>query len=303
MPRSNIGRHSAIFSKRQLHWLDLLCNCDFDIKYIPGITNMAADALSRYPFAQVNTVLDISISHKIIERITNAYKEDPFFRSILKNPQQYQFYKVSANGLLYTKGGRLCVPDCQRTKELLLQQHHDQENHFGISKTRSALARQYFWPNMPSDVNAYIRSCSTCQRDKSSTQAPAGLLHPLPVPLDRFSDISMDFIGPLPKSRGFDTLFVVTDRLTGYMKVEPTLQTATAKDIADLFHRTWYRQFGLPRAIVSDRDKLFLSKFWKELHRLLNVKIKLSTAYHPETDGATERANKTIIEALRHYVN
>ena len=207
------------------------------------------------------------------------------------------------NGLLYTKGGRLCVPDCQWTKELLLQQHHDQENHFGISKTRASLARQYFWPNMPSDVNAYIRSCSTCQRYKSSTQVPAGLLHPLPVPLDRFSDISMDFIGPLPKSRGFDTLFVVTDRLTGYTKIEPTMQTATAKDIAELFHCTWYRQFGLPRTIVSDRDKLFLSKFWKELHRLLNVKIKLSTAYHPETDGSTESANKTIIVSLRHYVN
>src|SRR5205814_8047210 len=148
-----------------------------------------------------------------------------------------------------------------------------------------------------------IRSCSTCQWDKSSTQAPVGFLHPLPVPLDRFSDISMDFIGPLPKSRGFDTLFVVTDRLTGYTKIEATLQTATAKDIAELFHHTWYRQFGLPRTIVSDRDKLFLSKFWKEMHRLLNVKIKLSTAYHPETDGATERANKMIIEALRHYVN
>ena len=92
-------------SKRQLRWLDLLCNFDFDIKYIPGITNTAADALSRYPFAQVNTVLDISVSHTIIERITNAYKEDPFFRSILKNPQQYQFYKVNVNGLLYTKGG------------------------------------------------------------------------------------------------------------------------------------------------------------------------------------------------------
>ena len=81
------------------------------------------------------------------------------------------------------------------------------------------------------------------------------------------------------------------------------MQTATAKDIAELFHCTWYRQFGLPRTIVSDRDKLFLSKFWKELHRLLNVKIKLSTAYHPETDGSTESANKTIIVSLRHYVN
>ena len=98
-------------------------------------------------------------------------------------------------------------------------------------------------------------------------------------------------------------LLVITDRLTGYMKAEPTLQTITAKGVAELFHRTWYRQFGLPKTIVSDRDKLFLSHFWKELHRLLGVKIQLSTSYHPQTDGSTERANKTVIESIRQYVN
>jgi Chromo (CHRromatin Organisation MOdifier) domain len=87
------------------------------------------------------------------------------------------------------------------------------------------------------------------------------------------------------------------------MRAEPTLQTITAKGVAELFHRTWYRQFGLPKTIVSDRDKLFLSHFWKELHRLLGVKIQLSTSYHPQTDGSTERANKTIIESIRQYVN
>src|SRR5437667_10526291 len=78
---------------------------------------------------------------------------------------------------------------------------------------------------------------------------------------------------------------------------------ATATDIAELFYHTWYRQFGLPRSIVSDRDKLFLSQFWKELHGLLGVKLQLSTSYHPETDGSTERANKTVTESLRQYVN
>ena len=156
---------------------------------------------------------------------------------------------------------------------------------------------------MSADVDEYIRSCSQCLRNKSSTQQPAGLLHPLPIPLDRFSDISMDFVGPIPKSRGYDTLFIITDRLTGYIKVEPTRQSATAREIAELFHRTWYRQFGLPHSIVSDRDKLFLSHFWKELHRLLGVKLKLSTSYHPETDGSTERANKTIIQSIRQYIN
>ena len=132
---------------------------------------------------------------------------------------------------------------------------------------------------------------------------PAGLLHPLPIPFDRFDDISMDFIGPLPRSHGFDMLLVITDRLIGYIKIEPTLQTITAKGAAELFHRSWYRQFGLPKTIVSDQDKLFLSHFWRELHRLLSVKIQLSTSYHPQTDGSTERANKTIIESIRQYVN
>ena len=113
----------------------------------------------------------------------------------------------------------------------------------------------------------------------------------------------MDFVGPLPKSRRFDTLLVITDRLTDYIIIEPLVGIATAEDVAKLVYCTWYRRFGLPKSIVSDRDKLFISKFWKELHRLLHIKIKLSTSYHPETDGSSERSNKTIIESLRHYVN
>ena len=111
----------------------------------------------------------------------------------------------------------------------------------------------------------------------------------------------MDFIGPLPKSHGFNMLLIITDRLTGYIKAEPTLQTITAKEVEELFHRTWYRQFGLAKTIVSDRDKLFSNHVWRELHRLLlEMKIQLSTSYHPKTDGSRERANKTIIESIRH---
>ena len=240
----------------------------------------------------------------MIRRIKEAYKDDPFFAPILRDPSHYaKFYEFSSEELLYTKTGRLCIPNCKTIRETLLQEHHDRENHFGISKTRAKLARSYFWPTMTTDVEKYTRSCSQCLRNKSSTQSPSGLLHPLPIPLDRFDDISMDFIGPLPKSCGFDMLLVITDRLTGYMKAEPTLQTITAKGVAELFHRTWYRQFGLPKTIVSDRDKLILSHFWRELHRLLGVKIQLSMSYHPQTDGSTERANKTIIESIRQYVN
>ena len=106
-------------SKRQLRWLDLLCNFDFDIKYIPGVTNTTADALSHYPFAQVNTILDISFSLIVTKRIAKVYTKDPFFQPILKTPKHYPFYKVNGNGLLCTKDGQLCVPNCQTTRELL----------------------------------------------------------------------------------------------------------------------------------------------------------------------------------------
>jgi len=95
----------------------------------------------------------------------------------------------------------------------------------------------------------------------------------------------------------------MTDRLTNYVHIVPTHSTATARDTAQLVYESWYRLFGLPRSIVSDRDKLFTSHFWKELHRLLDVRIKMSTTAHPETDGSSERSNKTAIEALRNYVN
>jgi len=95
----------------------------------------------------------------------------------------------------------------------------------------------------------------------------------------------------------------MTDRLTNYVRIVPTHSTATARDTAQLVYESWYRLFGLPRSIVSDRDKLFTSHFWKELHRLLDIRLKMSTTAHPETDGSSERSNKTAIEALRSYVN
>ena len=95
----------------------------------------------------------------------------------------------------------------------------------------------------------------------------------------------------------------MTDRFTGYVKLEPVHSTATAPEIADIVYRSWYRQFGLPDAITSDRDKLFTSKFWKELFKKIKVQLRMSTSFHPETDGSSERSNKTLIESLRHYVN
>ena len=121
-----------ILSRRQLRWLDFLADFDFDITHIPGITNTAADALSRYPFAQVNEVIAIEVDPRVIDKIKETYTDDPFFGPILRDPDHYaSAYELTDNGLLYTKAGRLCIPNCKTTKEILLQEHHDHENHFG----------------------------------------------------------------------------------------------------------------------------------------------------------------------------
>ena len=104
-------------------------------------------------------------------------------------------------------------------------------------------------------------------------------------------------------SNGFDTALVMTDRLTNYCKIEPLKMSATAQDVAELFYRTWYRQFGFSNAITSDHDKLFTSGFWKELFKKIAVHLRMSTSFHPETDGSSERSNKTAIESIRHYVS
>jgi hypothetical protein len=129
----------------------------------------------------------------------------------------------------------LCIPASDRkTRETLLLLHHDVQNHFGRRKTRLAITRDYFWPGLDHDVKEYIRSCDSCARNKTSTQPPTGLLHPMLVPSNRFSEMALNFVGPVPKSNGFDMILGMTDRLTNYVKLELVHSTATAQEMADV---------------------------------------------------------------------
>ena len=126
----------------------------------------------------------------------------------------------------------------------------------------------------------------------------------LQIPEQRWQDLSMDFIGELPFTpTGNNYLMVVCDRLTKMTHLIPTLTTASAEQCAVLFFNNVFKIHGLPDSIVSDRDSRFCSKFWKALMQLCNTGIRMSTAYHPQTDGQTERTNRTIEEVLRHHVN
>jgi hypothetical protein len=148
----------------------------------------------------------------------------------------------------------------------------------------------------------YVASCPDFQRNKSSTIKPYGPLHPLPIP-DQWGDsVAIDFIGPLPEDEGKNSIITFTDRLGSDIQLVSSRTDITAEELAYLFFDKWYCENGLPSEIVSDREKLFVSRFWKSHHKLTGVKLKLSTAYHPETDGASECTNKTVNQALRFHV-
>jgi hypothetical protein len=144
-----------------------------------------------------------------------------------------------------------------------------------------------------------VAQCPVCQLSKTEHVQYPGLLNPLQIPTAKWSDISMDFVEGLPKSRGKDVILVVVDRLTKYAHFIPLSHPFTVHKIATLFMTHIHKLNGFPQRIVTDRDRIFTSKLWQELFKSLKVQLNLSTAYHPETDGQTERVNQCLEQYLR----
>ena len=141
---------------------------------------------------------------------------------------------------------------------------------------------------MATDIEAFCKLCGKCQTNKTNTLKPQGFLHSLPIPDNPWQSVGMDFMGPLPQSQGNDYLSVIIDQLTSQVHLVPTTMQVTAKEVVWLFLKEVVRLHGVPKSIVSDRDTKFMSMFWHELHRLMGTKLLMSTAFHPQMDGATD---------------
>ncbi len=207
-------------------------------------------------------------------------------------------------GLLYYQN-RLYVPDYKETRTRVCELHHDlpAAGHGGRTKTLELVHRQYFWPGLRSDVSRYVHNCHTCRRSKPRRHKPYGVLKSLPVPEQRWKDISMDFVTGLPHSEGNDSILVVVDRLTKMRHFLPTTTTASAADVAELYVRNIFKLHGFPKTVVSDRGPQFAATFWNELCKRLGIQRLLSTAFHPETNGQTEVSNASMECYLRSYVS
>lgn len=217
--------------------------------------------------------------------LRNKYSDDSFFRGILDKPKHYHnfepddgliFVKINDHRLLcipriYVKGCNIC--------EIVIAEGHSLLAHLGASKTLAYLRDHVWWKEMALDVKTYCETCMTCRLSKPLNQKPYGLLNPLDVPGQPWESIGIDFVGPLPESKNHDGLFdsitVIICLLTGMVHLIPSRINYNARQVAELVFEGVYKLHGLPKSIVSDRDVLFTSVFWQNLHKLIGTKLKL----------------------------
>ena len=184
----------------------------------------------------------------------------------------------------------------------IIEIHHSW-GHPGIHKTTELITRNYWWPGLQKDIQKYIQGCKTCQTVKPDQQAKSAPLHPNQITERLWQTISMDMMGPLPESKGFNTILVVVDRFTKKSFFLPTHSTVTSKGVATLYRDRVFMEHGILEKVISDQGSQFVSKFMKELFKVLKIKGNPSTAYHPQTDGQTERVKQEVKEFLTMFVN
>ncbi|GJU45175.1 ty3-gypsy retrotransposon protein [Tanacetum coccineum] len=238
----------------------------------------------------------------IFEHIIRLTHMEEFARSIIADPTVFPNH-LFRDGLVFI-AGKLFIPPISNIREQLLTEFHSSfiGGHAGINATVKRLSSTFTWLGLKKDVAHFVKSCTVCQTIKHPNHKPYGLLQPLPTPSQPWQDISMDFITNLPPSKGKVCIWVIVDRLSKYAHFIPLSPNYTALTLASIFMHEIYRLHGLPKTIVSDRDPLFLSRFWKELFKLMGTKLVHSSAYHPQTDGQTEVVNRCLEMYLRAFV-
>ena len=310
-------------SRRQARWSEYLSGFNFTIVYRAGRLGAKPDALTRRPdvYPKKSWKTNVNAFNKQIllppERLAATYILDhtALLDSVRNAPADHYFrqnatdpippFSVSQDKKLLLRQDKIYVPDHAYLRYDVIKAHHDHllRGHPGIKKTTQIIMRTFFWPGLRKSVTSYVQACPECQRAKSSRHKPYGLLKPLPIADRPWSSLSMDHIEGLPLSEDLDSILVIVCRLTKQAIFIPTHSTDDAPRLAQHFITHVFSKHGLPHDIVSDRGKLFVSNFWTSLCKALHIQSNLSTAYHPETDGQTERINQILEQFLRIYIN
>ena len=238
---------------------------------------------------------------RCLDQIREAGKLDDHwmsYKSQLESGKVFGTLSLEDGLVLYKK--RYYIPNSNELMLTVTRRCHDAKvaGHFGRDKTMEPMTRTYYWLDMYQWVRNYVRTCNACQRNKTARHKKYGPLKPLDIPYRPWEHISMDFITELPSVSGYDQIWVIVDRFSKMAHLIP-LKSRTAPTLAKAFVREIWRLHGLPLGEVSNRDTVFTSKLWTEVMRLLDVSQDMSTPYHLQTDGQTDRVNQVLEQYSR----
>jgi hypothetical protein len=300
-----LGEHKFSTPIQQKAFFKLM-GLQYRVVYKKGVANRAADALSRRPH-NTEAMAISAVQPRWVESVIEGYQNDPKAQELLTelsitqtNDQGYSLHK----GVIRHKGRVWLGTQHQAHQAVLLAFHHSAlGGHSGILPTYQKIKKLFSWPGMKESVTKFVQSCTVSQQAKSEHVRYTGKLQPLPIPKEAWHTVGMDFIEGLPVSNKFDTILVVVDKLTKFGHFIPLKHPFTATTVAQAFFDTVYRLHGLPKVIITDRDKIFVSHFWQQLFRLADTTLNMSSSYHPQTDGQTERLNQCLETYLRCLVH
>ncbi|GJS91741.1 putative reverse transcriptase domain-containing protein [Tanacetum coccineum] len=293
---------------RQRRWIELLSDYDCEIRYHPGKANVVADALSRKdrePIRVRSLVMTVhtNFPKRILNAQTEAIKEENVKAKNLGRLIK-PIFETRSDGIQCFEG-RIWLPLFGGLRELIMHELHKSKYsiHPGSDKMYQDLKKLYWWPNMKAEIATYVSKCLTCAKVKAEHQKPSGLLQQPEIPEWKWEKITMDFVSGLPRTpSGYDSIWVIVDRLTKSAHFLPMKKTDSIEKLAQLYLKEIICKHGVPTSIISDRDSLFTSRFWKSLQEAMGTQLDMSTAYHPETDGQSERTIQTLEDMLRACV-
>ncbi|SJL18406.1 uncharacterized protein ARMOST_21995 [Armillaria ostoyae] len=306
-------------NRRQARWVTELAEYHFVLKHKPGTANVKADLLSRRSDHDQGeddngdiTILSPEHFRAMImppanethERVRTATRQKELWDKGVAASLEHERGITEKDGILYYDN-RVYVPRHSSLRGEIIAQSHDHitAGHPGIAKTRELVQREYWWPKIQKDVETYVKGCETCQRTKSNTQAKTAPLHPNAIPTEPWTHISVDMVTGLPDSNGHDALLVIVDRFSKAIILVPCNVELSAAGWARILRDHVYARHGMPQVVISDRGPQFVSAFMKELYRMLDITQNASTAFHPQTDGQTERVNQEVEKYLRIFIN
>nr|GEZ20417.1 putative reverse transcriptase domain-containing protein [Tanacetum cinerariifolium] len=293
---------------RQRRWIELLSDYDCEIRYHPGKANVVADALSQKEREPIRVKVLVMTGHlSLHNQIRNAQFEAMEKKNIkaenlgrLIKP----IFEIHPDGTRY-HDKRIWLPKFGGLRDLIMHESHKSKYsiHPGSNKMYQDLKQLYWWPNMKAAIATYGSKCLTCAKVKAEHQRPSGLPQQPEIPVWKWERITMDFIIGLPRTpSGYDSIWVIIDRLTKSAHFLLVKTTDSMERLTHLYLKEVVCRHGVPISIISDRDSKFTSRFWRSLQEALGTRLDMSTAYHPKTDGQSERTIQTLEDMLRACV-